>query len=303
MPLRSLKVYESDNDAAARPPSLLANAKINASHVLATNASLDVHSNILSSQESADRTVYVITPTYVRGTQRPDVTRFSQTLMVAHNIHWIIVEDSDKKTAFISDVVSRMPFPVTHLFTKKSKEEAKVGTRGCSQRNAGLKWIKENNIQQGVLYFADDDNAYDIRLFDELRKSTKVGFVPTGNLAKTGLSSPVVKNGKVVGYLDVWPGGRKWPVEMASIAINIEFWNSRGAPLFQPKKRGFAETHFLEAMKLSNADMQPLANNCTQFLVWHTKTVGVKVSKVPTSNQTKYKDTNILKLAEYLIFS
>ena len=39
--------------------------------------------------------------------------------------------------------------------------------RGVANRNLGLEWAIEN-VDEGVVYFADDDNAYDIRLFDEV---------------------------------------------------------------------------------------------------------------------------------------
>ncbi len=40
--------------------------------------------------------------------------------------------------------------------------------RGVSNRNAALDWLRWNGDPFGVLYFADDDNAYDIRLFEEV---------------------------------------------------------------------------------------------------------------------------------------
>lgn len=42
--------------------------------------------------------------------------------------------------------------------------------RGVSNRNRGLQWIRAN-ATKGVLYFADDDNTYDIALFDEVIRS------------------------------------------------------------------------------------------------------------------------------------
>lgn len=38
------------------------------------------------------------------------------------------------------------------------------------QRNSGLKWIRDNlgNEEQGVIYFADDDNTYSLELFEEV---------------------------------------------------------------------------------------------------------------------------------------
>ena len=39
--------------------------------------------------------------------------------------------------------------------------------RGVANRNLGLAWVL-SNAEQGVVYFADDDNTYDIRLFQEV---------------------------------------------------------------------------------------------------------------------------------------
>ena len=39
--------------------------------------------------------------------------------------------------------------------------------KGVSARNAGLAWVL-NNATAGVVYFADDDNTYDLRVFHEV---------------------------------------------------------------------------------------------------------------------------------------
>lgn len=39
--------------------------------------------------------------------------------------------------------------------------------RGVSNRNRGLQWLRAN-ATEGVFYFADDDNTYDIALFNEV---------------------------------------------------------------------------------------------------------------------------------------
>lgn len=46
----------------------------------------------------------------------------------------------------------------------------KVKPRGVSNRNRGLEWIRAN-ASDGVLYFADDDNTYDLDIFDEVRNA------------------------------------------------------------------------------------------------------------------------------------
>ena len=39
--------------------------------------------------------------------------------------------------------------------------------KGVSNRNGALEWIVKNT-NSGVFYFADDDNTYDLRLFEEV---------------------------------------------------------------------------------------------------------------------------------------
>ncbi|KAJ7336531.1 Galactosylgalactosylxylosylprotein 3-beta-glucuronosyltransferase [Desmophyllum pertusum] len=46
-------------------------------------------------------TIYVITPTYKRLTQKADLTRLSQMLLHVPKLHWILVEDSEKKTELL----------------------------------------------------------------------------------------------------------------------------------------------------------------------------------------------------------
>ncbi len=49
------------------------------------------------------------------------------------------------------------------------QKKKKVKARGVSNRNKGLDWVRENYVDtRGVVYFADDDNTYDLRLFDEV---------------------------------------------------------------------------------------------------------------------------------------
>ena len=50
---------------------------------------------------------------------------------------------------------------------EKYKQKKGAKPRGVSNRNRGLQWIRAN-ATDGVFYFADDDNTYDIALFDEV---------------------------------------------------------------------------------------------------------------------------------------
>ena len=46
-------------------------------------------------------------------------------------------------------------------------KKSKLKPRGVANRNAALDWVR-GNCKTGVVYFADDDNTYDIRLFEEV---------------------------------------------------------------------------------------------------------------------------------------
>lgn len=40
--------------------------------------------------------------------------------------------------------------------------------RGVSNRNKGMEWVRQHGDSNGVFYFADDDNTYDLELFHEV---------------------------------------------------------------------------------------------------------------------------------------
>ena len=55
---------------------------------------------------------------------------------------------------------------------------------GWTHRNAALRYIRkryQGYKQEGVIYFADDDNSYDVRLFDNyIRKVKTIGVWAVG---------------------------------------------------------------------------------------------------------------------------
>lgn len=217
------------------------------------------------------------------------------------NVHWIIIEDSKTKSKFLKDFLARMPFKTTHLTAVTPAYHKKYRFRGVFQRNTALKWIENNVRNDGVFYFADDDNTYDAELFSELAKIEKVGVFPVGNFEKFGVSSPIVKAGKIVGYLDYFIGKRRWPVDMAGFAINIQFWRLRGKPYFMPHKKGYIETDLLQDLGLITKELQPLASDCSKILVWHTKTSKVTIGNYTAKLYTDlFQGTNLVDLGYIL---
>lgn len=49
-----------------------------------------------------------------------------------------------------------------------SMRDWKLPPDGVPGRRAALVWIRKN-AKTGVVYFADDDNTYDYRIFEEVR--------------------------------------------------------------------------------------------------------------------------------------
>ena len=126
-------------------------------------------------------TIFAITPTYARYTQRVDLTSLCHTLMHVPDIIWIVIEDSEQKTELVTNLLAKCTsVSSVHLSAKtpppspmKPGEKRKDLGKGVVQRNAALSWIRrycsmEEVKCRGVVYLMDDDNKYDLRLFQEV---------------------------------------------------------------------------------------------------------------------------------------
>ncbi|XP_066996968.1 galactosylgalactosylxylosylprotein 3-beta-glucuronosyltransferase P isoform X2 [Anabrus simplex] len=213
-------------------------------------------------------TLYIITPTYRRPEQIPELTRMAQTLMHVQNIHWLVIEDANTTTKLVTELLKRTGIPFEHLVAPMPEEYKKrrgPKPRGVSNRNRGLEWIRAN-ATKGVLYFADDDNTYDILLFDEIRTTKRVAMWPVGLCTKFGLSTPIVQDGKFTGFYDGWVAGRKFPIDMAGFAVNVEFLLKR-PKASMPYKAGFEEDGFLKSLApFEPHEIELKANNCTKVM-------------------------------------
>ena len=89
-------------------------------------------------------TIYAITPTHTRPLQKAELTRYfghqeyglsnyllisslfytriSQTFLLVPNFHWIVVEDSEEKTALVTNLLARSGLTYTHLNAVTPKE-------------------------------------------------------------------------------------------------------------------------------------------------------------------------------------
>ena len=82
-------------------------------------------------------------------------------------------------------------------------------------RRAALDWIRAHGETDGVIYFADDDNSYDVRIFEEIRRTQLVSVFPVGLILKFGVSSPIVRDDTVTGFYDAFQ-------------VSISLWTNQG---------------------------------------------------------------------------
>lgn len=120
------------------------------------------------------RLVIVVTPTYKRSMQMASMTNLMQTLReVPPPIHWVVIEDSEEKSVRIKRLLARSGLMHTHLAIVSPERNPKIwDTKGARQRSYALQHIRHRYADQpdALIYFADDDNIYDVRLFDLIRQ-------------------------------------------------------------------------------------------------------------------------------------
>lgn len=136
-------------------------------------------------------TIYFVTPTYPRREQIAELTRLGQTLMHVPHLHWIVADDSEICNTVLDHLLNRFgeskfPFkviyvdykiyshlgiPYTHIASPMPDYYRTMKgislPRGVANRRAALNWLRTNNRRTGVLYFGDDDNTFDLRLFSD----------------------------------------------------------------------------------------------------------------------------------------
>ncbi|CAG2101543.1 unnamed protein product [Medioppia subpectinata] len=208
-------------------------------------------------------TIYVITPTYDRFVQKAELIRLSHTLILAQNIHWILVEDSPQKTQLVTQFLKHIQnyghLKYTHLnaltpseYKMKTTDPNWLKPRGVLQRNAGIDWIRENAHivdKKGVVYFADDDNTYDLKIFDEMRDTSGVSVWPVGLVGGLLVERPIVTNGRVKSWNTMWKKERPFPIDMSGFAVNTQLLLDKPNAKFSLRvSRGYQESFFIQKL-------------------------------------------------------
>ncbi|KAA0704202.1 Galactosylgalactosylxylosylprotein 3-beta-glucuronosyltransferase 1 [Triplophysa tibetana] len=251
-------------------------------------------------------TLHVITPTYSRPVQKAELTRLSNTLLHVPNLHWLVVEDSARRTALVSRLLENSGLNYT-LLNVETPRNLKVRTnpkdsripRGTMQRNLALRWLRRNinpnSGHKGVVYFADDDNAYSLELFEEMRWTRKISVWPVAFVGGLRYESPKINSmGKVSGWRTVFDPRRPFAIDMAGFSVNLQLILGKPQAYFKLRgvKGGYQESSLLQDL-VTLSDLEPRAANCTKVtpvLVWHTRT---ERPVLVNEGKKGFTDTNI----------
>lgn len=240
--------------------------------------------------------IYVITPTYYREVQKAELVRMANCLMHVKNLHWILVEDSDHYTTdvtrFVRKLRDKYKFDmITHLlaltpahFKLRPCEPSWKKPKGVWQRNKALSWLRANYKvldSDGIVYFADDDNTYEIDLFEDIRTTKLVSVWPVGLSGGLMVERPVVdpKTGKVKSFNSMWRPDRNFPIDMAGFSISLRLLVEREYVMFSFNvTNGFMESDFLSHLTTIE-NLEPKADRCRKVYVWHTRAARPNLSE------------------------
>jgi galactosylgalactosylxylosylprotein 3-beta-glucuronosyltransferase 3 len=236
-------------------------------------------------QEAHDAlpTVYAVTPTYARLSQKADLTRMANTLRLVPWLHWIVVEDAAEKSPLVAGVLFRSGVAHTHLHVQSEPRGAGVPRhkehRGVKQRNGAIHHLRwqfrgARAAVPGVVYFADDDNAYDVRVFERMRSTRLLRVWSVGLVGGLRYEGPIVDpTGRVVRWRAAWRPERPLPLDMAGLAVSLDALLKRPGAAFSASSRlGYLESDFAQHFIAAGADAETVPGGETEVLVWHTRT-------------------------------
>lgn len=111
--------------------------------------------------------IHVISTTTRRSVQKPLIHRLANTLVTVGDIHWLLVENADNTTQWLSDVLAAYQgVPVTHLAVWSDDTHYPV-----RQVNYALSYLllTYQLASNDVIYFADEESTIDRQLFSAVR--------------------------------------------------------------------------------------------------------------------------------------
>lgn len=213
--------------------------------------------------------------------------------MLLPHLHWIIVEDANATSPLVTRLLQRaglekrstqLNIKTPPEFKLQGKDPNWIKPRGVEQRNLALAWLRSNvdTDRHSIVFFMDDDNSYSTELFAEMSKIQRgrVGVWPVGLVGGLMVERPYLSEDRkqVTGFNAAWRPERPFPIDMAAFAISIDLFIRNPQALFSYEvQRGYQESEILRHLT-TREQLQPLANECRDVLVWHTRTEKTKLT-------------------------
>ncbi len=201
----------------------------------------------------------IVTCTYQKPRRLSFIKECISKFKLVPHMRWILVEDGQDIDAQVKKLldVSGIDYIYLHLYSR---------SHGNAQKNLALTYIRDNDLK-GIVYIADDDNKYDLRLFEEIRKTERISVFPVGNLGPNGIERPIVKNGRITGWDADWHS-RKYPIDQGGYAINASLLKALKDPLWSHQSYG-GESEFIEKLIQSPDELEILCDGCRRCYMWH----------------------------------
>lgn len=185
---------------------------------------------------------------------------------------WLVVEDAAEQDSAVRDLLEATGIDYRYLAVQTPTDATH---RGVAQRNGALEWILREQLA-GVVYFADDDNAYRAALWSHLARMPLDSFTvfPVGNMGYFGWEGPILAEaaeGKA--RIEQWSCDfcpRRWNVDMSGFAFGTETLRRRPDLRFDPASvTGYLETDFLAQVERTNATLVCIPDLVGSVHVWH----------------------------------
>lgn len=112
-----------------------------------------------------------------------------------------------------------------------------------------------------------------------MRYTKTVSIWPVGLVGDSLYEAPLVVDGHVVQFYSKWRNHRAFPTDMASFAINLELIRANSSAYFSNNVPcGHQETLILTSLGVTKEMLEPKANNCSEILIWHTRSQIMKLN-------------------------
>ncbi|KJE97456.1 galactosylgalactosylxylosylprotein 3-beta-glucuronosyltransferase 1 [Capsaspora owczarzaki ATCC 30864] len=159
----------------------------------------------------------------------------------------------------------------TRSMTYKQKRAIQVQLQLQALQYAG----SAAHAVNGLIYFADDDNSYDLRVFERMRFARHLPVWPVGIVGGLWYEGPLVDpdSGSVKWHAE-WRPEREFPIDMAGFAIHLRHvLSTTGDIVSRASSGGYLETDVLSNFAQSRKDVEAVADSSRGIYVWHTRTV------------------------------